>query len=153
MTAKAKTSPIAIAVVIAMVAGSAMAATAADTIAKRQAGFKEIGGSFKAVNDELKNDSPDTKLIAAKSKIIAAHAKSVPAWFPKGSGPESGAKTKAQPAIWTDWTKFAAAAKGFQTESAKLQTVAAAGNVDAIKAQVRAVGGSCKTCHEPFRAQ
>lgn len=134
--------------------GGAVAATKAEqTIAARQAGYKQIGGAFKAINDQLKSGSPDTRLIAANAKTIHDLSLKAPSWFPKGSGPEAGVKTKAKAEIWTDSAKFAAAMKTFQTESAKLQQVAAKGDVGAIQAQVRAVGGSCGGCHKPFREE
>ena len=69
------------------------------------------------------------------------------------SRPEAGFKTEAKPNIWTDNAKFAAAAANFQTQAGKLQTVAAAGDVEAIKAQFRATGGTCKACHDVYRVE
>lgn len=149
---KARTSGIAIAVVLALTATGAIAASAAETaIASRQAGLKKMGKSFKAINDELKKGSPDAKLIAAESKIVSAQAQALPKWFPKGSGPEAGFKTGAKSDIWAQPAKFTEAGNKLITESGKLQTIAATGNLDAVRAQVKAVGGSCKGCHEPFR--
>ena len=139
---------------LAAIGGAAVAAVSAEkVIAERQKGLKAMGGAFKTINDNLKTDAPDTKLIAAQAKIIRTDAHKIPRWFPTGSGAESGFKTAARPEIWTDPAKFAAAAKGLQVESAKLEVVAKAGNVDAIKAQVRATGGACGTCHTPFRVK
>ena len=146
--------PLVVALVLALGATGAIAATAAETaIATRQAGYKKIGGAFKAISDELKKGSPDAKLIAANAAVVNAQAAQVPKWFPKGSGPEAGFKTKAKPAIWAEPAKFAAAGTKLQTEAAKLQAFASAGNLDGVKTQVRAVGGSCKSCHEPYRAE
>ena len=134
--------------------GAAVAAASFEkVITERQKGFKAIGGAFKTINDNLKTDSPDAKLIAAQARIVKDGAGHVPHWFPKGSGPEAGFKTAAKPEIWTDSAKFAAAAKGLQVESAKLETIAKGGDIDAIKAQVKAVGGACGTCHTPFRVK
>ena len=150
----AKTNRAAIALVLALTATGALAASAAETaIATRQAGYKKMGAAFKAINEELKKGSPDVKLIAANSAIVNAQSQQIPKWFPKGSGVEAGFKTKAKPAIWTEPAKFAAAGVKLQTEAGKLQTFAAAGNLDGVKAQVRAVGGACKACHEPYRAE
>lgn len=146
--------PVAIAVVLALTATGALAASAAETaIATRQAGYKKMGAAFKAINEELRKDAPDAKLIAANARIVNAQAAQVPKWFPKGSGPETGFKTKAKPAIWTEPAKFAAAGANLQAEAAKLQSLSAAGNLDAVKAQVCAVGGACKACHDPYRAE
>lgn len=150
----AKTSRAAIALVLALTATGALAASAAETaIATRQAGYKKIGGAFKAINEELKKASPDMKVIAANSAIVNTQSQQIPKWFPKGSGPEAGFKTKAKPAIWTEPAKFTAAGAALQTEAGKLQTFAAAGNLAAVKTQVRAVGGTCKSCHEAYRAE
>lgn len=150
----AKTGPVAIAVVLALTATGALAASAAETaIATRQAGYKKIGAAFKAINEELRKDAPNAKSIAANATALNAQAAQVNKWFPKGSGPEAGFKTKAKPAIWAEPAKFGAAAAKFQTEAGKLQTIAATGNVDAIRTQVRAVGGACKSCHDPYRAE
>jgi cytochrome c556 len=149
-----KTSAIAIAVVLAITAGgAAVAQTAAqNAVAARQAGFKTMGAAFKAVNDELKKGQPDMKAVAAQSRTVNAQAQALAGWFPKGSGPESGAKTKAKAEIWSDAATFAAATRGLQVETAKLQTLAASGDAGAVRSQVRAVGGACGSCHKPFRA-
>ena len=144
----------AVALGLAATGGAALAAGAAQgVIVERQKGFKAMGGAFKTINDNLKTDAPDAKLIAAQAKIVRQSAHKIPKWFPKGSGPEAGFKTAAKPEIWAEPAKFAAAAKGLQTESAKLETIAKGGDDDAIKAQVKAVGGACGTCHTPFRVK
>jgi cytochrome c556 len=149
---KTRTSGVAIALVLALTATGAIAASAAETaIATRQAGLKKMGKSFKAINDELKKGSPNAKLIAAESKIVNAQAQYVSKWFPKGSGPEAGFKTAAKSDIWAQPAKFTEAGIKLQTEAGKLQTVSATGNLDAIRAQVKVTGGACKGCHEPFR--
>ncbi|MFN3515061.1 MAG: c-type cytochrome [Phenylobacterium sp.] len=149
-----KTSAAAIAVVLAVTAGGvALAQTAAqNAVAARQAGFKTMGAAFKAVNDELKKGQPDMKVVAAQSRTVNVQAHALPGWFAKGSGAESGAKTKAKAEIWTDSDTFAAAARALQTETAKLQSLAAGGDAGAVRDQVRAVGAACGNCHKPFRA-
>ncbi len=117
----------------------------------RQAHFKEQGATFKAINDEARKDTPDKAAIAASAAKLNALAADLPTWFPKGSGPETGLPTAAKPEIWTDADGFAAAAAKLQDESAKLAAVSAGGDLDAIKAQFRATGGVCKTCHDKYR--
>ena len=134
------------------VGGAAWAAVdAAKVISARIDNYKKIGTAFKAINDGLKADTPDPKMIGAQAKIIKDLSAKIPSWFPKGTGPEAGVKTRAKAEIWSDWATFAAAAKGLNTESGKLETLAKAGDLDAIKAQVKATGGACKTCHDKFR--
>lgn len=144
----------AVAAVLALTATGAIAASAAETaIATRQAGYKKMGAAFKAINEELRKDAPDIKLIAAQAKIVDAQAAQVPGWFPKGSGPEAGFKTKAKPAIWAEPAKFSTAGSNLKVQAAKLASLSAAGDLAATKAQVRAVGGTCKSCHDSYRAE
>jgi cytochrome c556 len=152
---QAKTSGLAIALVLALTAGgAAIAASATETvIANRQAGYKKMGKAFKAINEELKKDAPNKKLIADNSKIVRAQSTQIPHWFPKGSGPGAGFKTKAKSEIWAEPAKFTAAGVRLQGETAKLQTVAGGGDIAAIRMQVKATGAACKNCHEPYRVE
>lgn len=139
---------------IAAISGAAMAQTAAQkAVSARQAGYKQMGAAFKAINDELKAGSPDTKAITANAAKMRDLSTQAPNWFPRGSGPEAGVKTKAKANIWAEPAKFTTAMASLRTESAKLHTVAASGDVNAIRAQVRAVGASCGGCHKPFREE
>ena len=122
-------------------------------VVARQAHYKELNAAFGGINAELRKDAPDKGLIAANAGKMKALAADLPSWFPKGSGPEAGVKTQAKAEVWTDAAGFAAAVTRLQAETGKLQDVAAAGDLDAIKAQVRATGGACKACHEIYRAQ
>jgi len=144
---------LALALAIGLAAGgTALAAVdAAKVEHDRHENFHKIGAAFKVVNDQLKADKPDTGAIAAQAHIVRELAPQIPTWFPAGSGPESGVKTRAKPEIWSDKAGFAAAAKGLEAESAKLETIARAGDLEAVKIQVKAVGGACKTCHDKFR--
>ena len=131
--------------------GPQPATPAGKAAAARHQNFKQIGGAFKSAFDESKKSSPDTTVIGASAQKLSTLSSQLPTWFPKGTGPESGAKTDAKPEVWSDAQGFAAAAKRFQAESVKLQQVAATGDGKAAKAQVMAVGGACKGCHDKYR--
>jgi len=124
---------------------------AAHAAAARHQNFKQLGGAFKAINDELKKDAPDKAVVVANAAKMHTLASQLPSWFPKGSGAESQVKTAAKPEIWSDPAGFAAAAQRLQAETGKLQQFAAAGDLAAVKAQVPATGGACKNCHDKFR--
>mgnify|MGYP000370221478 FL=1 len=117
----------------------------------RQENFKQQGAAFKTIRDELKKDAPNLALISANAAKLKSSSDALPTWFPKGSGPESKYETDAKPEIWSDPVKFAAAVKRLQVEATKFQPIAASGDLGAIKAQVQAVGGACKNCHDSFR--
>ncbi|WP_374569637.1 cytochrome c [Phenylobacterium sp.] len=140
-------------VLVAASASAALAATAAqNAVSARQENFKHLGGAFKTINDELKGGSPDMAKIGAAAAQMDQLAAKVPTWFPKGSGVESGAKTRALPEVWSDAAGFAAAERNLQTEAAKLDKVASSGDLAALRAQVKATGGTCKSCHDKYRA-
>jgi cytochrome c556 len=134
-------------------AGAAVAAVnARAVIESREANFKTMGRSMKAITDGLKADSPNMSAIASNAATIRGLAPKVSTWFPKGTGPESGVKTDARAEIWTDPAGFAAAARRLEPEAAKLEALARAGDVAGARAQVRALGGTCGGCHDKFKA-
>lgn len=124
---------------------------AGQSLSARQAHFKELGATFKAITDELRKAAPDKASAATNAAKLKALAADLPTWFPKGSGPETGLATAARPEIWTDADGFAAAANGFQAEATRLDALSASGDVDAIKAQARVTAGACNSCHDKYR--
>lgn len=128
------------------------AAGADDTpAARRHAAFEQLGAAFKTVNETLKADNPASAELVASTGRLKTLAVQLPAWFPKGSGPESGAKTGAKAEIWSDPPGFATASNALVAETAKLEQFGRAGDVVAMRAQVKAVGGACRSCHEKYR--
>jgi cytochrome c556 len=117
----------------------------------RKENFKQIGATFKAIRDEAGKGSPDAAVLQANARKLNTLATQLPTWFPRGSGVESGVKTAAKPGVWTDAAGFATAARAFQGETAKFQQLTLAGDVNGAKAQVRALGGACKACHDKYR--
>ncbi len=119
----------------------------------RHEGFEEIGGAFKKINDALKAGGSLDADLAAAARTINARAQQVSGWFPQGSGPESGRKTDARAEIWQQPDAFAQRREAFVTEAGKLAELAAAEDAAGFAEQVRAVGGTCKGCHDDFRAK
>jgi len=122
-------------------------------ISAREANFKAIGKAFKGIIDQTRSPAPNMAVIQASANIIAAAAPKVGGTFPKGSGPESGAKTHALPAIWEKPVEFNAAVAKLVSGSKAMQAAAASGNLDQVKAAIPGLGGSCKGCHDQFKAR
>jgi cytochrome c556 len=137
----------------ALMAGGALAAAAspAETIAARQASFKKMGGAMKALKDELGGGADKAKMLAA-ARTLASTARAQWVLFTPGTGPSSGVKTDALPAIWTQKSDFDAASAKLVAEADKLVGLAGSGNTAAVLAQFKAVGGTCAACHRQFRA-
>jgi cytochrome c556 len=127
------------------------AGEAPPVLKERHDNFEAIGDAFKAVRGELDKDAPDFTLIAAKANDINARAMKIEAHFPAGTSVDDGYKTEALATIWQKPEEFKAAGQKLIDESAKLATVAGAGDKAATAAQAMAMGGTCKGCHDQFR--
>lgn len=121
-------------------------------IQARQAGFKKMGGAMKALGEQVKADAPARPVMLAAAQTIAAAAREQGRMFPPGTGASAGVKTDALPAIWSDKANFDAQMARLVVESGKLATVAAGGDLDAIRLQAKATGAVCGGCHRQFRA-
>ena len=119
----------------------------------RHENFEKLGAAFKAVIDETKKSDPDKALVQKSTKTMTTLATALPTWFPRGSGVEARAKSEAKANIWTDAAGFSAAASASQVQVSKLNQAAISGNMDAVRAQIRATGGSCKGCHDKYRQE
>lgn len=130
---------------------SAIAATPAETVAARQANFKQLGRAMKAIGEELKKPAPDLGVIRASAQSLNQAAGHVGHGFPRGSGPESGVKTEALAAIWQRPADFQGATRNLVTKAGDLRAAATSGDLNRIRTAFPAVGGACKGCHDNFR--
>ena len=131
---------------------SAQFAKPEDAIKYRQSALFVMGQHFGRIGAMVNGRVPfDPKLAAENADVVAAMA-SLP-WAGFGPGTDKGAPTKAKPEIWTDGAKFKEAGDKLVAESIKLAAVAKTGNLDNLKVAFGATAGTCKACHDSFRAQ
>lgn len=149
----ALSASLATAVLLVSAGSIAWAATPADTVKARQANFKQIGRANKALRDELAKPTPSLAVLRASAADLQKASAHVVHHFPKGSGPESGATTKALPAIWQRNAEFRQRATAFTNATGALLKATRGTNVAAIQTAYKAVPGTCKACHDSFRAQ
>ena len=128
-------------------------AAPADLARTRIAGYRQLGASFKAVNDSLRAPSPPLAKIQAAVRQIRTAATQQYRWFPAGSGARPGIKTAAKPEIWTQRVRFRQLQDGFAAQANALQRAASGGNAAAMRTAARRLGASCKACHDQFRAE
>jgi len=122
-------------------------------IKPRQDKLRDMGGALKAINDEIKKGRIDwDNTVIPNAQTIKDRSAYLLNWFPKGSGPESGKKTYALPAIWQKNDDFVKLGKAAQAEAIKLDQVAASKDQNALKAQALATGKACKACHDNYRS-
>ncbi|MBI5255230.1 MAG: cytochrome c [Burkholderiales bacterium] len=123
-----------------------------DAIKYRQSSLTVMANHFGRVAAMAQGKVPFDAKVAADNAHVVATLSRLP-FTAFGEGTDKGAPNRAKPEIWKEQAKFKDAAEKMAGEVAKLEAAAKAGNLDAIKAAVGAVGGSCKACHDDFRAE
>ena len=120
----------------------------------RHEGMETIGKNNKVVVRELQGGSPDVATVRAAAATIAKLSMEASAWFPEGTGPESG-KTGAKPDIWKPENKadFAAKLHDFQIAAPAFANSTAGTDVNAMKARFKTMSGTCKACHDKYRTE
>lgn len=131
--------------------GVAFAAAPAEVIKARQDQMKALGAEFRVINEALKNSAPDAAAIAVAGKKIAEQIKGTAAFYPAGSGPESGVKTRALAEIWAQPDVYRKAADASVAEAGRFEKTAAGGDLAAIRSGFKALTDSCVSCHDKFR--
>ncbi|MFY9514459.1 MAG: cytochrome c [Rubrivivax sp.] len=123
-----------------------------DAIKYRQSALTLIANHFGRIGAMAQGRVPFDAKVAADNAALVADLAKLP-WTAFGDGTDKGLPNRAKPEIWKESAKFKAANEKMVAEVGKLEAAAKGGNLDAIKAAVGAVGGSCKACHDDFRAE
>ena len=122
-------------------------------IKPRQDKLRDMGGALKAITDEIKKGRIDwDNTVIPNAQTIKDRSGYLLNWFPKGSGPETGKKTYALPAIWQKTDDFQKLGKTMQAEADKLNQIALKKDEAGLKAQAVVLGKACKACHDPYRS-
>jgi cytochrome c556 len=117
----------------------------------RQGVYTMIGWNFGPMGAMVKGAVPfDAAEFAKRAERVAWLAQQVEEGFPPGS--DTGATTDAKPAIWEDFADFQAKLADLKRESQALATTAKGSDEAATKAQFMKVAGTCKACHDLYRA-
>lgn len=145
--------PVAVAAVALVLGTAAMASTPeiVEAIKSRKANYKEIGGAFKTLNDEIRTGAPSIDTIQPLAKDLLQRGSMQMNFFPTGSGPESGEKTRARAEIWMEPEDFRKSHQDFITAAEQLNRAIDSGDQAAIASAQKALGTSCKSCHEHYR--
>ena len=130
-------------------------ATPQDMAAVRRARhehYEEMGKAMKGITTQLKGGSPDIAAIQRHAALIAGFGPQLLSWFPEGSGPAEGSRTRAKAEIWSDAATFRSRAQAFEQASGAFDRAARSGDVAAVRAALPALKDSCSNCHDKFRA-
>ena len=133
---------------MACVSGMAFAG-ADDDIKYRQDSMKAVGSQMSSIVAILKGDVDNKAALAEHAALIGAStstAITVPA-FKNSTDGEGDRKTTATGEIWADWAKFEQGLKDLEAAGA----AAAAAGANISFENVKALGATCKSCHDAFR--
>lgn len=117
----------------------------------RKLNFLDLGAAFKAVGDELRAGRSNSATVQFSVDAVARYSTQVSQWFPEGTGPESGFRTDALPAIWEQPEEFAAALRDFEARAALFAEASRSGDASALQTNFQLVGATCVSCHDKFR--
>ena len=129
--------------------GNALYADSGAEIKYRESVMEVVGGHMHSIGAILKGrvHMSDLNFHAQGMKRIATI---VPHVFPAGS---SEGKTEALASIWEKPVEFQAAVDKFVDAANGMALATEAGDMAAVGPAVRALGGSCKGCHDDFKAE
>lgn len=137
---------------VAALAGVAVAQPFVHRISDRQANYKQMGAAMKGLGEQMHADAPDVAIVRRNAAVLLHFAPQVLTWFPRGTGPEAGVRTRALPVIWSDRAGFQRAGAGLLVATRHLDAAARSGDLAQIRAAVPEVAHACATCHDTYRA-
>ena len=117
----------------------------------RHENYEEIGKAMKGITEQLKSNNLSLAEVRRHADLIARYAPQVVSWFPPGSGPETGRRTRAKAEIWQDFETFRQRAQAFEAEAANFNRVAQTTDVEGMRAARAELANACKNCHDRFR--
>ena len=126
---------------------------AEDVIKSRQAVMQIFANSLTGLGNIAQGKVSQPGHMANYATAVAAVAPLVADLFPAGTGPESGVKTRALPAIWDDPDGVAELLATTEAAVAALVAAAESGDPAATGAALGNLGkNSCGACHTKYRA-
>ena len=115
----------------------------------RKSVMKSVGGHMSSMGTILKNNVHMEDLVL-HARGLAGLADIAPELFPEGSNIE---KSKALPAIWENPVEFSEAMDRFKEAAEGMASAADTEDMSEIGPAIQALGGSCKGCHDDFKAE
>lgn len=126
-----------------------------DAIKYRQAGYSFMAWNMSKIKAMVVDDSEafdQKKMIAAANTIAAIANSGMGALYIPGTEKDIGnIKTRVKPEFFTDTEGVRKVATDFFQAANEMQKVAQTDDVDAIEAQYKKLGGTCKACHDHYR--
>jgi cytochrome c556 len=148
-----------------LVAGTALIAIAGATFAQvvgktedqirwRQSAYHTMAWSMARIKANVEGTFNKDQVVEAANVIQAVANSKMGALYQPGSDKGKGWKeTRLKPEFFTDKEGVGKVAQAFGAAANEMAKVAATGDAAAVKEQFGKLGGSCKGCHDKFRAE
>ena len=142
----------AIAIALACAAIDAAAQHKPDAVIHyRQSAMTLIGWNFATLSAMARGRRDwDATEFALRAERVASLAPQIQEGFANGS--DKGAETDAKAEIWANPEDFRSKITDFINESKSLSEVAKTGDESKTKEQYKKLWGTCKSCHEKYKA-
>ncbi len=125
-----------------------------DAIKWRQSAYATMGWSMSRIKANVEGTYNKDDVIKAANVIQAIANSGMGALYLPGTDKGTGWEaTRAKAEIWTDKEKLGKVAMAFNKEANEMAKVAATGDAAAVKEQMGKLGGTCKGCHDDFKAK
>lgn len=151
-----KKIPVLLAALTLTLAGAAHAQVKAeDAIKFRQSGYGFMAWNMGRIKANVEGASFNKDEVIKAANAIQAIANSgMGALYPQGSDKGKGwEETRAKANVWTEQEKLGKAAMAFNKEANEMAKVAATGDKAAVGEQLGKLSGTCKGCHDDFKAK
>ena len=144
-----KPALLALVLLTASTAGLLAHSGATGIVKERMEAMKAIGGAMKQLGAMAKGEAAfDQAKVMQASKTISGHAAEFDRLFPDTAKSRKSHVSEALPAIWEDKPAFLALAKELRQAASGLEAVTASAG---LGASMKALGSTCKGCHQKFR--
>lgn len=136
-------------VLCALVIASATNAADTKSIIKHRQGIMEaIGGHFTAAYSSMGSLPEFNENQVYHAESVAHLSKIAVDGFPAGSG---DGKTKANAAVWDNADDFKDEMDDFLVKADEFAAASKSGDMAIYGAATKALGGTCKSCHDDFK--
>ena len=139
---------------ICFAGGAAAQMKPEDAIKFRQSGYGFMAWNMGRIKANVEGSYNKEEVIKAATAIQAIANSGMGALYVPGSDKGTGWEaTRAKPEIFTDKENVGKLAMAFNKEANEMAKVAANGDAAAVGTQLGKLGGTCKGCHDDYKAK
>ena len=125
-----------------------------DAIKWRQSAYTTMGWSMARIKMNVEGTYNKDDVIKAANVIQAIANSGMGALYPAGTDKGTGWEaTRVKPEFFSNKEGVGKVAMAFNKEANEMAKVAATGDAAAVKEQFGKLGGTCKGCHDDFKAK